>query len=202
MGYYIRVLGTELDTPALDQMREAALPALVETTQGSGNGWTEIVLKHASGEEIALIERNQTEGGLGAEELAEFVEEVEAYKPTNAVHWLKSYLPRVKVIYAFQVLSGTETEDGWARLHAVHAYIWNRAKGLLQADGEGFSNEDGYTILWQFGANVSGNWNLAILTDNGTWTSFEMDLGNLAQRDAFQRGEVPSGSKVVRQDQA
>jgi hypothetical protein len=197
MGYYIRVLGTELDAPTVDQMRQAALPALIESTEGSEDVWTELVLKHASGEAIALIERNQTDEGLGAEELVEFAEEVGACKPVSAAQWLKSYLPRVKVIYAFQVLSGTEIGDGWGKLHAVHEYVWNHAKGLLQSDGEGFSNENGYTILWQFSDNVSGNWNVAVLGNSDTWTSFEMDLGDLAQRETFQRGEVPPGVKIV-----
>jgi hypothetical protein len=79
----------------------------------------------------------------------------------------------------------------------VHAYIWNRAKGLLQSDGEGFTNEDGSTILWQFGPNVSGTWNVAVLAGNEIWKSFEMDLGNPFQREAFQRGDIPSGIALV-----
>src|SRR5215469_2270783 len=186
MPYYMRVLGTELETPRLDDMREAASPALIEIVKHSGNLWTELVLKHASGDEIALIERNETRQGLGADELSEFIEEVGDYKPVNAAHWLKTYFSKVKVIYAFQLLPGTDMEDGWARLHAVYTYIWNHAKGILQADGEGFSNEDGYTILWQFGANVNGSWNVAVLTGNETWTCFEMKLEDPIQRDFFQ----------------
>jgi hypothetical protein len=61
----------------------------------------------------------------------------------------------VKVIYAFQLLNGTDVEDGWARLHSLYNAVWEHAGGILQSDGEGFSNEEGYTILWQFS---DGNW--------------------------------------------
>jgi hypothetical protein len=159
-------------------------------------------LKHPSGEEIALIERNETRQGLGADELAEFIEEVGQYKPVDAAHWLKTYLPKVEMIYAFQLLPGTDVEDGWSRLHAVYSNIWNRAKGILQADGEGFSNEEGYTILWQFGANVSGRWNVAVLNGKETWTTFQMNLEDPIQREFFQRGEVPPNAVVVQKDQA
>jgi hypothetical protein len=146
---------------------------------------------------LPSIERNETADGLGADELAEFMDEVAGTRPINAAVWLKNYLSKVKVIYAFQLLEGTDVENGWARLHAVYSYVWNRAKGILQADGEGFSNEDGFTVVWQFSETVNGPWNMAVLTSDDIWTSFEMDLGNKDQRAAFLRGEVPSGAKLV-----
>ena len=56
----------------------------------------------------------------------------------------------MKVIYAFQLLSGTEVNDGWDGVHFLRGRIWRELGGILQADLEGFSNEDGYHILWQF----------------------------------------------------
>lgn len=197
MPYYIRVLGTEPAEPSLDQLREKAAPALIENLAPETAPWMELVLKHPSGEEIALIERSETNGGMGADELAEFIREVKECKPTSASHWLQSYLPQVKVIYAFQVLPGTEFQDGWEKIHAVHSFIWNQAKGIIQSDGEGFTNEDGYTIVWQFGPNADGRWNAAVLNGSEQWITFEMDLGDHAQRELFQRGEVPSGAILL-----
>jgi len=198
MPYYIRVLGTQLDRPALEQLREVASPALVDGLTEQSDLWSELVLKHASGQEIAIIERNETADGLGADELAEFMEEVAETRPTSAAVWLKNYLSKVKVIYAFQLLPGTDVEDGWGKLHAIYDYVWTCAKGILQADGEGFTNEDGFTVVWQFSETVSGPWNLAVLTNDNIWTSFEMDLSNRDQRAAFLHGEVPSGAKLVK----
>ena len=56
----------------------------------------------------------------------------------------------------------------------------------------GFSNEDGYHVLWQFSDDVDGDWWMAVLQD-GAWQRFKMDLGNESQRLAFKKGEVPDG---------
>jgi hypothetical protein len=198
MGYYIRVLAASADEIPIGALREAAKPALIEIATGSDNSWSELILTHASGDEIAIIERNPViDDELGAEEIAEFIEEVAECKPRSAAAWLQQYLPAVKVIYAFQLLGGTEIDDGWAPLHSVHAKVWNLAGGILQSDGEGFSNEDGCTILWQFSDSVKGRWKCAALRENGEWIGFEMDLGDLAQRTEFKNGRVPSGAKLL-----
>jgi hypothetical protein len=198
MGYYIRVLAAKADEIPIGVLREAAKPAVLEIATGSDDSWSELILSHESGDEIAIIERNPVvDGELGAEELEEFLDEVTDCKPDSGAAWLKQYLPTVKVVYAFQLLAGTEIDDGWTPLHSVHAKVWNLAGGILQSDGEGFSNADGYTILWQFSESVSGPWNCAVLNGDGEWVKFEIDLASLEQREAFQSGQVPDGAKLI-----
>jgi hypothetical protein len=72
-----------------------------------------------------------------------------------------------------------------------------RRGGILQADGEGFSNEDGYLILWQFADTVDGDWNMAVLDKDGSWIRFQMNLGDPEQRAAFLKGRVPEGAKIL-----
>jgi hypothetical protein len=196
MGYYIRILGTRVGEISLQLLKNAAAPASIQLERGTADDWQQILLKHNSEAEIALIEKNPVvEGEVGAEELQEFVDEVEQLHPRSAAQWLKSYLPNVKVIYAFQLLSGTDVEDGWAILHRVYHAIAEISGGLQQADGEGFSNEEGFTIVWQFSENATGSWNMAVLDANGKWLPFEMDLGNREHRAAFMRSEVPARTK-------
>jgi hypothetical protein len=198
MGYYIRVLAAKAEEFPIEVLREAAKPALLEIAAGSDNSWSELILAHQSGDEIAIIERNPViDGELGGEEIAEFIEEVSDCKPDSAAAWLQRYLPTIKVVYAFQLLGGTEIDDGWTPLHSVHAKVWNLAGGILQADGEGFCNEDGYTILWQFSDSAEGSWNCAVLGEDGKWVAFRLELGDLEQREAFQRGQVPDGAKLI-----
>jgi hypothetical protein len=71
-----------------------------------------------------------------------------------------------------------------------------RTGGIFQADGEGFSNEDGYHAVWQFSDRVSGPWWMGVLQDD-RWVHFEMELGDASQRAAFLRGEVPAGAKLA-----
>jgi len=197
MGYYIRILSKNLDDIPVEDLRKVARPAVIEMAEEGKDGWEQLVLKHASGPEIAIVEKNPViDGQLGAKELQEFIEEVAHYKPASAADWLQNYLSSITIIYAFQLLSGTDVADGWTLLHQVYSAIRNRAGGICQADGEGFSNEDGFTILWQFSENVNGSWKLGILSKERRWVHFEMELGNKEQRDAFQRGEIPSGGET------
>ena len=194
MGYYIRVLGTNPDYVSLVHLREVARPAVLDA-ESDDDRWEQIIMKHKSGREIACIEKNPViEGQLGGDELREFIDDVAHYKPQSAVTWLQQFLPTVKMIYSFRLLSGTDVDDGWTPLHRVYNALWKQVGGILQADEEGFSNEDGFTILWQFDDGVTGPWNMAVIED-GRWLHFEMDLGNARHREAFMRGELPRGVK-------
>jgi hypothetical protein len=198
MGYYIRVLGTNPAAIPAEHLRAAASPGVIDLNVGDDHQWQQLLLKHASGQEIAIIERNAVVAGeLGGEELQEFIDEVPFYEPTSAAVWLGSYLPKVNVIYAFQLLGGTDLDDGWTLLHRVYNAVWSFTGGILQADGEGFSNEEGYTILWQFPESAQGAWNVGVLLDGSRWAHFEMDLGSLEHREAFRRGQVPPGARLL-----
>lgn len=199
MGYYIRVLG-RTDVPLSIAALRACLPATpaAELNEESSDqsGWSQLILRHTDGAEIAIVEKNPViPGELGAEEIGEFVDEVQEAQPVSASRWLVDYLSSVAVIYAFQLLSGTDIRDGWDALHALKSYIWKQVGGILQADLEGFSNEQGQHILWQFSEKVDGEWDMAVLDRDGKWVSFTMDLGNLEHRRAFLDGEVPPGAK-------
>ncbi|HZO55086.1 MAG TPA: hypothetical protein VFB63_20425 [Bryobacteraceae bacterium] len=181
----------------MSELQAAANPAVIEVEGSIDQPWDQFILKHQDGIEIAAVERNPVaEGKLGAEEIEEFLEEIPLHQPQSAVTWLVNYLRRVKVIYAFQLLSGTEVNDGWTPLHHVYNTVWKFAGGILQADGEGFSNEDGASILWQFSDSVSGAWNVGVLNGN-QWVHFEMELGDRQHREAFWAGQVPAGAKII-----
>ncbi|MDR3402446.1 MAG: hypothetical protein P4L99_08100 [Chthoniobacter sp.] len=171
--------------------------ATLSAEEGAPDDWTQLILSHADGREIASLERNLVhDGSLGSDELAEFADEVTGCKPANAADWLLGYFPRVRCIYAFQVLSGTDYKDGWDILGAIKNGVWSFAPSILQADNEGFSNEDGYHILWQFSDSVDGDWAMGVLQD-GRWKHFQMDLGNQKQRESFFQGQVPDGVKLA-----
>ena len=196
MGYYIRVL-----TPASNPVPPALLESAARARGGKVTGdlgiaaWDQIVVVNAVDQDVCAIDRNVVSGGtLAQEELAEFQSEVATCFPTSAAGWLKSYLESVRTIYALQILSGTEAGNGWEILDAVKDAILREAGGIVQADGEGFSNEDGYHILWQFSDSVTGHWWMAVLKE-GIWARFKMDLGSQTHRAAFLAGEIPAGAE-------
>lgn len=200
MGYYIRVLSTSKGCIPLATLQSALKQRNLEATlsgdEPASEDWEQLVLQHSDGVAIASIERNPVEdGSLGAEELTEFADSIADAKPAPAVTWLREYFKRVGCIYAFQVLNGTEHKNGWDILDVVRLRVWSFAPGILQADSEGFANEEGAHILWQFNDSVDGPLDAAILRDR-KWLRFTMDLGNRKHREAFMKNEVPGGAQL------
>lgn len=203
MGYYIRVLGTQDPNIHIDELIGAlnaeglSAQFLFDPTE-QPDKWTMLDIKNDSGEAIMQIERNPViEGELGKEELNEFKEIIQDFKPVSAVKWLTDFFENVIVIYAFQLLNAAFADDNFKIMSALKAKIWNQTNGILQADNEGFSNEDGYHILWQFFDDVTGNWSCAVLDTTGNWQKFIMDLGDKNQRAKYESGQVPENASLL-----
>jgi hypothetical protein len=199
MGYHTRVFTKNLACPHLNDIVEVLRPDFPIVTlrleAGEAATWTQLVLCDKNRTPIAAIERNPVEpGSLGAYEILEFMESVKSERPSSAVPWLMSFLGSVSVIYAFQHLSGSENRGGEKALSALRNHLWGLGESIIQADGEGFTNDSGYHILWQFSDRVSGKWWMAVL-EAGSWVSFQMELGNMEHREAFLAGRVPSTAK-------
>jgi hypothetical protein len=203
MPYYIRVLGTQNPDIQIDELidtlKSENLSAKFAIAEGEQpNKWTIIEVANEHGNTLTQIERNPViEGELGQEELEEFRENIQDYKPSSAVNWLDNFFDKVKVIYAFQLLDAAFNDNNFEIISAIKNYIWNKTSGILQADNEGFSNDDGYHILWQFSDNVNGEWSCAIINSAGQWERFKMDLGDKVQRQEFWDGKVPKNSKLL-----
>lgn len=195
MPYYTRVLSKDEEFPLFDELaqfiRDTHPGFRLTCESGDEEDWESLLLSSNDEVEVAVIERNPVfVGSLGQDEVAEFIDDIQDCKPKSGVQWLEDYLGSVKTVYAFQHLQGAETVGGSNALHALRSKLWERGDAILQADGEGFTNEDGYHIVWQFSDSVSGPWNMAVLQD-GVWRQFSMDLGDPDHRAAFMKGTVP-----------
>jgi hypothetical protein len=203
MGYYIRILGLQDPDLHIDELNDAliadALTAKFEFDQDEKpNQWTIINVSNQDDEVLAQIERNPVvDGELGKDELDEFREIIQDFKPLSAVKWLADYFDKVKVIYAIQLLSPAFEGVNFEIVSSIKNKIWDKTGGIVQADNEGFTNEDGYQILWQFTDGVTGEWSCAVINSEGQWDMFSMDLGNMTQRQEFQNGEVPKNAKQI-----
>ena len=201
MGYYTRVLSKDAEFPSF-----AELAAFVRDTHpnfkliiegGEEDDWESLLLCGDDEVEVAVIERNPVfEGSTGQDEIADFLEELEDCKPETGVAWLADYLSEVKTVYAFHHLQGADTEEGSNALHALRSHLWERGDAIIQADNEGFTNEEGFHIVWQFSDSVSGPWNMGVYKDD-LWYHFKMDLGDPDHRAAFLAGEVPDDLSAV-----
>jgi hypothetical protein len=196
LGYFIRVLGYKDKYISFQEVRDRlanfkGIKLSIEA--GTEKSWGELFIEYDEDSPVATIERFPTSTEIGKSEIEGFIEEIEDYKPKSAVKWLKKALPKVRVVYMIRIFDGVYKAEGWNAVHAVQGYIWNKTGGILQADGEGLSNENGYHILWQFSDKVEGSYKMAIKNILGGWTVFEMDLGNIEHRQAFLNGKVPKG---------
>jgi hypothetical protein len=201
LPYYTRVLSKHEDFPSLEDLAQliaAEHPDYKLTLEeGDEETWESLLLSGSDEVEVAVIERNPiAEASLGQSEIAEFIDELRDCKPESGVQWLEEYLAEVRTIYAFQHLQGSETVEGGNALHALRSALWERGDAIIQADGEGFTNEDGYHIVWQFSDSVSGPWNMGIYKDD-LWHHFRMDLGDPDHRAAFMNGEVPDDLTTI-----
>jgi len=202
LPYYTRVLSKDEEFPSFEELAQSIQAEHPEykltIEEGSEEEWETLLLSGTDEVEVALLERNPVfDGSVGQDEIADFIEDTRDCKPESGVQWLAEYLAEVKMIYAFQHLQGAELVEGGNALQALRSALWERGDAIIQADSEGFTNEDGYHIVWQFSDSVSGPWNMGILQD-GTWLHFTMDLGDPDHREAFLSGEVPDDLSVIR----
>jgi hypothetical protein len=201
MPYFIRVLGSQDPnihiSEFVDQLEQDGLSAKFKFDQNEQpDNWTMLDVFNENDEALAQIERNPViEGELGQDELNEFREFIQGFQPASAVQWLTNYFDTVKVIYAFQLLNAAFDNNNFEIIGSIKTKIWNWTKGILQADNEGFSNENGYHILWQFSDDVTGEWSCAVINSSGKWDNFIMELGDTTQRKEFQNGEVPKNAR-------
>jgi hypothetical protein len=203
MSYYIRILGTKNPDIHLDDIIEGLDAEGLKVKLGilkseKPEKWTYLELRNEKEEVLAVVERDViTEEGIGREELDEFKQTILDFKPTAAAKWLNGFFDRVQVIYAFRLMPLGLEDDNYPIITAAQSYIWQMVEGILQADDEGFSNEEGYHILWQFPDDVDGSWNCAVLNQDGKWENFCMNLADADQQKAFKDGLVPVGARRV-----
>ena len=197
MGYYIRILG--INDPdihlekLLDDLKSDGLTGKIHIEENQEQScWSLIQIANVHDLVIAQIERNSViKGELGLDELKEFREEILDYKPDSSVDWLTTYFDKLKVIYAFQLLNDCFKDANYSIISRIRTTIWNITGGIFQADNEGFTNEDGYHILWQFSDSVTGDWHMALKDSKDKWIKFRMNLGDIEQREEFKRGIIP-----------
>lgn len=196
MPYFTRVLSKSDEFPVLEDLsnllRAEHPDARLSLEDGDEEQWESLLLSGDEGVEIAVLAREPVfDGSAGQDTIADFLEDLEVCKPASGVEWLREFLAEVKTIYSFQHLQGADSEEGSAALHGLRSALWERGESIIQADHEGFTNEEGFNIVWQFSESVSGPWNMAVLQE-GSWRNFTMDLGDPEHREAFWAGEVPS----------
>jgi hypothetical protein len=165
-------------------------------TEGSSRSWKQISVSHADGSWAFDLNRSVVaKSKPGAQEIEFFRAGLEDAEPTVNAEWVARYLPRVKTVYTFCCSLGfSDTPTFGLVQDLIESFREDGPGGILYAELEGWSNENGQHITWEFSGRVTGKWWMAIRRDAG-WTYFQMELGNRKHRDAFKAGKVPTGVK-------
>ena len=147
-------------------------------------------------DEFATIDREPDEAAVRAE-AEEMVAELSRVEPSSGASWVIERLRRARTIYRFTPHHG-DFERAMTALRAVMWCIQREVAGINYAEGEGWSNEDGCLVTWEFDREDGheGPWHAAVLDPSGGWTTFRMDLGDPAHRRAFREGRLPAGIRL------
>ena len=143
----------------------------------------------------ATVERNPVgPNTLGAEEVAEFIDSLEAGGPPSAVRWLADYLESVRAIYAIRIYPEAIAQypEAIEAVYAIRTALRDAVGGIGQWDGQGFTNENDRLIWCDPASNLEGTVAAALLDEStGLWSPIELDLDDPEQLAAFLRGELP-----------
>lgn len=197
-----------LSTDALAQwLVDALVDAEIESDEEEGTGvWTQIALYLDNGDPVAEVDRFVK----GEPDFDEYIADVvrlllddkEPVVPHSAVRWLCQYMHKVQVVYSFKPHQALYDEKGWAIFNQIWSNLKKLEPGIVHTQAEGFTNEAGDQITWEFPEVTTGAWKMAVLNDQNQWLNFTMDLANLEQRRSFQAGMLPdnivtSGGDVI-----
>jgi hypothetical protein len=165
-----------------------------ELVGGTPEDWLEISVTDADDSWWFTFERYSvaTNGDRWASDLDFFHSWLVGAKPEVNARWVEEYLGRVRMVYMFRCSTSAPDTNLDLVNEIVQSLRDDDPSGLLYAELEGWSNEDGKHITWAFSDRVTGEWWMAVRRPN-RWVYFRMDLGNPEHRRAFQAGEVPTG---------
>jgi hypothetical protein len=190
MSYYVRLLSHSDKIIPFNEIK-AEVDSL-HLLKGNDQNWEQLEVTGTEGGSIARIERHPTGENPGESELERLKNEVSRAYPENARNWLYDYLSRVKTIYSFQLSTDNiDSKQDWIILGRIQNYLKDNLTGIIQADNEGFFNENGDYILWQMYAGAGGSVPAATLDEKGEWIPFQLKLDDEQAVERFKRGEMP-----------
>jgi hypothetical protein len=194
MSYYVRLL-----CPSEQVIYFSEIQAEVENVtliSGTDTQWTEIRVAGPAAIPIAILSRMEVSAGSPAEDaIRKLRNDLGGTLPARARDWVRTYLEKVKTVYAFQLLTENLTTDAeWRTLGIIQNLHKDNLGGIIQSDREGYFNEQGDYILWQMYSGATGSVPAATLGEDGQWIPFQLKLADEKAVQRFKNGELPPKS--------
>jgi hypothetical protein len=191
MSYYVRLL-VKLDKviPFSEIKNQGKWIKLVS---GKDMLWDRIEIREPEDSLVCILERHYLAPGRIAETpIPALKESLRGSFPLNAGEWIRDYFSDVKTIYTFQVFPESITGKGWQVLGRIQSLLHDWLVGIIQADREGYYNENGDFILWQMYEGASGAIQAATLDEKGRWISYRLSLNHPQAVARFKEGLPPA----------
>jgi hypothetical protein len=190
MGYCVRFLTSSENCVPFQDIREQVDSLKLVT--GEEAAWVKIEISQPDGSLIAVLERYPlSSGNLAESEMTLVKDSLQGSFPLSAREWLKNYLSGTRVVYTFRLQAENITSKGWPVLGRIQNLLKDKLDGIIQADSEGFYNEQGDYILWQMYEGATGAIPAALLDENGQWISFQLRLNDARAIERFKQGTAP-----------
>ena len=196
MSEYIRLITKNENEINLKNIEEILknTDMVTEVINNTSGNWEKIVVKREDTNQIVTV---LTIAENIEEEKKNLEKDIMGAEPSNAAEWVLKYLNDSKKIYKFEILEGAEDQYGWYTLESIREAVWEDVEGILQNDGEGYRNEEGFFILWQFEyEELEGPYEAAVMDKKGKWQCFEMELSDEEHISQFKDGKVPEGLEI------
>ena len=204
MGQIVRILTKDEKFIPLNDIRNYLylknLKCSLKLEFGTEAQWKEVSVQ-CDGTEVFFIERDsKKDDPIAKKELKDFRKMLKKAIPISAAEWLQDYLDEINVIYAIEIFPEITQYPGFEVLSAIQSFIFKQlSSSIIQSNNEGFTNEDGFHILWQFTSKtIHGKCYSAILDRGGAWVPFIMDLDNEDQILDFQDGLIPNEAMLLK----
>jgi hypothetical protein len=158
--------------------------------------WSTLTLFLDSGEPVVEIEKFSLEEETLVDAIQDTVRQLlddkNPVRPASAVKWLCQFMTRVKVVYEFRPMQAIKTDEGWEIFNEVWTNLREALQGIVHLDDEGFTNEDGVQITWEYPGEETGDLKVAVLNDRGEeWIEYTMNLANQEHKALFLAGKAP-----------
>jgi hypothetical protein len=191
MAYYVRLLTPSTEIVPFSEIQKQGKS--IRLISGTDASWDKIEVHEPAEKLLAVIERLPVSSGSRGEiELARLKESLQSRYPVNAREWTSRYLSTVKTVYTFQIHTDDIKKLGWQTLGRIQNLLKDTLTGIIQADNEGYYNEEGDYILWQMYSGAGGTIPAATLDENGNWIKLQLNLNNTNAVDMFKQGIPPS----------
>ncbi len=182
-------------------LQTALIDGSIESEEEDYPGsWTTLTLFLTDDQPVVEIEKFCLEtGNLGdkiQDTVRELLDDKNHVRPVSAVKWLCQFMSRVKVIYEFRPMLAIQTDEGWELFNEVWTNLRESLSGIVHLDDEGFTNEDGAQITWEYPGEETGDLKVAVLNEKGeAWIEYTINLANQEQKELFMAGKAPDNTK-------